>query len=158
MHAQSQVWDDNWEHRLASRIAAAGCGTMTEFLAKCPAEPYLAVADRLGVDLAAFQIEWMHFGEAKESHQLRTAAMDSLARDICSHLPDGWRHGAKGDFDTACARADWIVRLEQAESDLKRKAVAVWNALEESNPPVGWKPTGSDDPLIITAFGKGWLL
>jgi hypothetical protein len=111
-------------------------------------------AERLGDDVAAFQLEWMHFEEGK--NDIRRLAMDSLARDVKSHLPAGWRHGTKGDFDTAGAYADWVVRLEQQQPEIKPKAKAVWAALEELHPPVGWLPSGPDDPFIVDAFSRGW--
>jgi hypothetical protein len=151
-----RAWVHDWKDKLATRVAAEGFNTMSELLAKCPGEPYLTIADRLGDDVAAAQIEWMHFKEAIKCGQLRAAAMDSLARDIRSHLPAGWQQAAKGHFHTAGARADWIVRIEQADANVRSKAIAVWISLEKSNPPVGWKPSGPEDALIVAAFHSGW--
>jgi hypothetical protein len=149
-----QVWGGNWRAKIKARVHAIGCETVSEFLARFPAEPYITVAQRLGNDIAAFQLEWMQFEEGNNA--IRWLAMDSLTRDITSHLPAGWRHGTKDDFDTAGAYADWIVRLEQQQPEIKDKAKAVWTALEELHPPVGWMPSGTDDPFVVNAFFKGW--
>src|SRR5262245_33219957 len=155
-NTSDKVWSGNWRDKVKSRIHAAGCRTLIEFVAKFPAEPYLALAERLGDDIEAFQIEWMHFDEGMRTIGIRSLAIDSLARDLQSHLPGGWRHGAKDDFDTSGAYADWVVRLEQYQPDAKPRAKAVWGALEELCPPVGWIPSGPDDPLIQHAFSREW--
>jgi hypothetical protein len=133
-----------------------GCESITEFLAKHPAVPYVDLAGVIGEGVAALQIEWMQFEEANDHHALRRAAMDSLVRDLRKHLPSGWRQGAKGDFDTSGAFADWIVRLEQADPSVKPKAKMTWEALERLRPPSGWSPAGPEDKFIVDAFSTVW--
>jgi hypothetical protein len=154
MDISEKVWGGNWRAKINARLHAIGCKTVTDFLADRPAEPYTMVAERLGEDIAAFQLEWLQFEEGKNA--IRCLAMDSLARDLRFHLPAGWRHGARDDFDTAGAYADWIVRLEQQRAEVKPKAKAVWTALEGLRPPVGWSPSGPSDPFIVNAFSQGW--
>jgi hypothetical protein len=156
MDKGDRVWGGNWQAKILSRVRSAGCETLGEFLARFPGESYLKIAERLGDDVAAFQVEWMHFDEAQDAASLRHIAMDSLARDLNDHLPKGWRDGARGDFDTASAYADWVVRLQQKRSDIKPKGKAVWDALEQLRPPAGWSPSGPNDPLIVSAFFKAW--
>jgi hypothetical protein len=129
---------------------------MTELLGRFPGEPYIRVAERLGENVAALQLEWMHFGEATARGEVRRAAMDSLARDLNAYIPNGWRHGAKGDFDTARAFASWATRLEQYMPELKSKANAIWDTLEAIKPQAGWSPSGPDDDMIAQAFSIGW--
>jgi hypothetical protein len=155
-HRGDRTWGGNWRSKIKSRLHAVGCEPVSDFLARFPAEPYITVAERLGDDVAAFQLEWMQFEEGKSENAIRNLAMDSLAGDLRSHLPAGWRHGAKADFDTAGAYADWVVRLEQQQAEAKVKATAVWETLEELHPPVGWSPSVPRDPLIVDAFTKGW--
>lgn len=156
MDRNGQAWQGDWRVKILSRLRKLGFDTLTDFLARFPAEPYTAVAERLGDDVAAFQVEWIHYEEAKRIDRVRLAAMDSLARDLRFHLTTGWRGGIRGDFNTAGAYADWIVRLEQQQTDIKPKAKAVWDALEELHPRVGWSPSGPDDSLIVSAFARGW--
>jgi len=156
MYDVSRVWCPDWRARLKARLESLGSHTMTEFLGRVPSEPYLKVAQMLGEDVAALQLEWMQFEEAREQNTIRYVAMDSLARELKYHLPTGWRYGAKGDFDTASVYADWIVRLEQYDRNLKAIGKAVWQALEERTPPVGWSPSGPEDRLLVAAFAKGW--
>lgn len=156
MSKPKRTWEGDWRRKIISRIQATGSETVTDFLAKSPTDSYVDVAASLGDDVAALQIERMQFEEAKNECDIRMAAMDSLVREMAFHLPDGWRHGAKGDFDTASVYADWIVRLEQKQANLKSKGKAVWEALKASMPQVGWSPKGIDDVYIVDAFSKGW--
>jgi hypothetical protein len=150
------VWGGDWRAKIRARLQETGCESVAAFLGQFPAEPYTKTAERLGNDVAAFQLEWMQFEERKGENDIRSLAMDSLARDVSAHLPSGWRPSAKEDFETAGVYADWVVRLQQAQPEAAPKAKAVWAALEALQPPVGWKPSGPDDPLIVSAFGKAW--
>jgi hypothetical protein len=133
-----------------------GFQSVTHFLSCFPGEPYAAVAKRLGNEFAGLQLVRMQNEEAKSDEAVEALAMDSLARGLNRHLPAGWRHGARGDFDTSGAFADWIVRLKQLSPGLGAKANSVWSALEEFEPVVGWLPHGPDDDLVVRAFSKGW--
>jgi hypothetical protein len=155
MDHKDKPWHD-WRRKIETRLRALGCATVTAFLAKFPAEPYIRLAERLGDDIAALQLEWIQFGEATDAKAIRYAAIDSLTRELRYHLPDGWRQSANGDFQTASAYADWIVRVEQKKEELRPRALAVWKSLEELRPPVGWLPKGPDDSFIMAAFSKGW--
>jgi hypothetical protein len=149
------IWGGNWRVKLTSRLRALGCTSVTEALASFPAEPYIQVAQSLGDDVAALQLEWIQFEEAKRVGRVRQVAMDSLVRDLNRYLPDGWR-GAKGDFDTASVFGTWATRLEQNMPELEPRARAVWKALKALHPPLSWSPAGPGDPFIVEAFSQGW--
>jgi hypothetical protein len=153
----NNVWSGSWRDKILSRVRACGFETATAYLAQYPADSYIAAAARLGDDVAALQLEWMQFDEAKNEVDIRQAAKDSLVRELNYQLPNGWRRGAKNDFETASAYADWIVRIEQKRSELKSKAKDVWDSLQGLNPPVGWVPQSPDDRFISEAF-RNWNL
>ncbi len=89
MHA---AWQGNWKKRLLDRLQSQGFATLTDYLRQKPAVPYLEIADILGKeDVAALHVEWLHFEEAVKHDKFRDAAIDSLIRQISSHLPDGWK-------------------------------------------------------------------
>ena len=156
MAEDTKVWHGNWRDSLALRLTAHGCASMTEFVTRFPGEPYMALAQRLGQDVAALQVEWMHLAEAKEQGSVRAAAADSLCRDLNYYLPNGWRSGAKGDFDTSRAFAVWATRLEQTIPEVAGKPDAVWQALERIRPPWGWSPRTVEDEVLEQAFRMGW--
>ena len=121
--------DGKWRGRILARLHARRLMRMTDLLDQLPGVPYLEVADRLGNDVAALHVIWMQFTEADCDAKLRRAAMDSLSRDIRQHLPDGWRQGSRGDFQTASAFADWAVRLCQHRAELRTKGSVQVRAL-----------------------------
>jgi len=140
VESRATTWSQGWERKVIDRVGNLGCAGIGEFLARFPGEPYVALAKRLGNDVAALQLEWMHIRDAATRGDLRQAAMDSLARDLNRYLPNGWRQGAKGDFETSSAFAVWATRLQQYQPDLHAKANAIWDALEELKPAPGWSP------------------
>jgi len=142
--------------RIRSLLHSRGFESTSDLLSRFPAKPYVDLAADLGNDMAALQLEWMQFEEAKEQGKLRDAAMDSLARELAGHLREGWGRGTQVDFNTAGVFADWVTRLEDYDPDLVPRAEAVWQALHELRPPEGWKPEGPDNPLLAFAFDKGW--
>jgi hypothetical protein len=153
---ESKVWGDGWRARFLERLRTLGCDSASEYLARNPAKPYIQAAEEMGGHIAALQLEWAQFEEASIRNDFRSVAMDSLARDLCRHLPGGWRGQAKGHFDTAHAYGAWASRLKVELPELGSKIEAVWNALEGAAPPVGWKPSGPSDPIIVLAFDRGW--
>lgn len=158
MMTMEQMWSGDWRARIRGRIHALGCETMGDFLNRHPAEPYHKMARGLGVDVAAAQLSRMQFEEATDAGALRLAALDGLARVIKNHLKRGWDVGRHVVFNTAGARADWLVLLEfRADAPhLLPRGEAVWDALKALDPPQGWLPDGPDDPMIQAAFDKAW--
>jgi hypothetical protein len=150
------AWEGSWRNRLRDRLRSFGCATVSELLEQHPGVPYLEIARRLGEDVAPVQLEWTQMEEARRSNAIRQAAMDSLARDIRGHLSDGWKASSSDDSQTVLAIVWWMIRLEQADSGTRPKAEAVWEALKGSCPPVGWKPTGCTDKILLGAFDKAW--
>jgi hypothetical protein len=117
----------------------------------------MKLVETLSDDVAAAQLEQVQFEDAAKSRlSLREAAMDALPRDLNYYLPDGWRHGARNDFETSRAFAVWATRIDLIAPTLKQRVDDTWAALEILQPPVGWKPTGPTDPIIAAAFAKGW--
>jgi hypothetical protein len=156
MERARKTWEGQWRVKVLSRIHAVGCDTVRAFLTRFPAKPYIYLAETLGNDVAAAQLEKMQFEEANKCGSIRDAAMDSLPREFAHHLPGGWRGGARGDFDTASVFASWETHLHMLDPALQGKAAAVWAALESLQPPLGWKPTGASDHFIDAAFAEGW--
>jgi hypothetical protein len=152
------AWQDDWRKRVMARIRARGFETIADFMSHYPGQPYVKLANKLGSDVAALQLEWLQFGEASSEEEIRKVAMDSLARELNQQVPDGWKSVAQKDFHIVGAFVDWIIKVEQKNISLKKKAQAVWNSLEKLQPPLGWLPSGSQDDLIVKAFEEGWPL
>lgn len=151
--SSANIWGCDWKEKVASRLRSSGCITVAEFLARHPGRPYTEVAAELGGDVAALQIEWMQWEEARRDDTIRIVAMDSLARDLRKSLRNGWEGGAAGNFDTARAFGVWSARLGPEFANL---ANVLWDTLEALKPPCGWMPSGPDDGFIVEAFRRAW--
>lgn len=62
------------------------------------------------------------------------------------------------EFQASGAYAFWIVQLQFRDPAVESRADAVWNALKALSPPIGWRPSGPNDPIIVQAFEQGWPL
>ena len=153
------VWEGDWRKKVLNRVEELGFQSITDFLNSYSRETYVDLAKRLGPDIAGLQIIRLQNEAAKTDEAFRLLAMDALPRELNWHLPDGWRHGAEGDFDTASTFAFWMTRLKlELSPKLEDRAKSVWKALKELDPPMGWSPGGPDDTFITQAFSKGWPL
>jgi len=152
----THFWSDNWQGRIKEAISASGLTTVSAFLERHPGVPYAVVAKLLRC--APAQLAILHLEEAKRLGAVRAAAADSLVRTINEHLRGGWGVGYRSEFKYAAVVSDWITMLEmhfRGESVVE-SGRKVWASLEAMAPPIGWKPVGSDDPLIQEAFKLGW--
>ncbi len=154
--SNKRVWTSDWKRKVYIRLCAAEADSVTEWLSRYPGVPYLELADVLGADVAAIQIEMLHMEEAIQRRDLRSAAIDSLIRDFSEYLPNGWKEQPDGDFDTASVYATWATRITQADSRLEEITLKVWRHLKQMSPPKGWMPEGLDDRLINAAFDAQW--
>ncbi len=186
MNINPDTWSADWQGRLRNRVHALGCESIGEYLGKYPGEPYVAVAKRLGDNVAAMQLSQMQIQEIRDERQFRWVAMDSLAREISANLPNGWQRSSppprieegqtlwkhlaafgsrtlteeethqRIEFQLSGVYAYWVVLLQKYDPQVDARANAVWDALKSLCPPTGWLPKGPDDPLIVHAFDLGW--
>jgi hypothetical protein len=152
------TWLGDWRQRIRLLVNPHGCTTIADFLSRYPAEPYTKLAGRLGDDVAPIQLSWMQFEEAQEQDCVRGASMDCLARCLAGNVKRGWLNGRHFEFNAAGAYAFWVGEIKRVRPDLESTAWDVWRELKALNPPQGWLPGGPNDPLIRTAFDRGWPL
>lgn len=155
---RQNTWNPNWPTRITARLEALGFTSIMDYVRAFPGEGVLALADRLGADVAATQLIRMVAEEGRRRGRLRDAVRELLARRVPDHLPGGWGTGADCEFNTAGVYSSWAATLvvDGGCEHLKPEMKAVWNALKALAPPTGWKPATGDDPLIVAAFEKGW--
>lgn len=154
----TETWADGWQDRLRGRLADLGCETVSDFLGMFPVESYVRVAKRLGNDVAAVQLVWGQFDEAKEAGRVREAALDHLVRSLAEAMKrKGWGVGIHWDRIRARGFSAWSSAIKghfQGEHD--EHVEAVLDSLKASPPPEGWRPEGNDDPFLLAAFEAGW--
>jgi len=81
-------------------------------------------------------------------------ARDTLARALRELLRRGWRYrGGEMDFPTAAALSDWETTMGTWGAGCGDLARQVVDTLLQAEPPIGWRPSGADDPLLIAVFG-----
>ncbi len=57
------------------------------------------------------------------------------------------------DFPTAMALSDWQTTMGTWGAGCGDWARKVVDALLQAEPPMGWRPSGADDPLLMAVFG-----
>lgn len=158
MSLKSSTWTPDWCQRLQEVLRNKGFETLDEFLKRCRGEPYVSVVKRIAPWVVAMQIVRLQMLEAKQSGALREAAMDSLARELKFRLPHGWADDVASESNAAGAFADTgaSIVVDGDAKHLEGVMSRVYRAMKSLSPPMGWQPSGPDDPLIREAFNLGW--
>lgn len=145
------AWQGDWWARLYGRVRERGFDSVTSFAASMPRASLIDLADTLGPDVAAVQIERAMHAEAEHSGELGHFARDMLVREIVKWLPGGWR--VQPDFESALAGAwaDWKSLLDHKYSPA---TVRMLHWLKVAEIPTGWLPDGPTDPVIERAFAE----
>ena len=155
----NRIWEGDWNTRVRERVRSNGSDSVLDLLDQHPCEPYFLIARRLGNDVAAAQVARMQFEEVDGPGGFRQAAIDALSREITEQLKRGWGVGKHVEFLTADVFAGWMALLEYrvgSPPHILARGEAVWEELNRIDPPQGWKPTGTDDSILVAAFAKGW--
>ena len=147
----TQTWQSDWPFRIYSRLEELGFHSLSEFLDSRPGDTLIAIADELGTDVAAVQLEALWYREASERGQIARFLSSLLVRCIRRALPDGWSRGDRFEFKLAGAFASWARVVDEILSDDERDAVH--DALCEMSPAEGWLPVYPHD-RITTALVK----
>ena len=150
------IWESGWQAKILAGIKALGFSSISEFLARFPAEPYAKLAKRLGEHVAELQIIWMQFDNNLDDIKYREAAKDCISRELNHTLKRGWGIGKNLEFRNALVYTEWSGWVTRSREDLEPVLDAVWQELLRLNPPLGWRPSGPDDPLIEAAFSRAW--
>ena len=100
----------------------------------------------------------MYFEEAKRNNAVRCAAMDALCRTLHDKLKHGWKSGLHAKRMMAGAYSEWLAVLEfrTLAPELSSVGEAVWNELDNANPPAGWLPGDPNDRILVAAFDRAW--
>lgn len=145
-------WEGNWERRIRDRVGERHFASVTAFAESRPTATLVELADELGAeDVAAVQVEALLRDEARETSSIHRFARSMLVREVHHFFPDGWMRGDRVEWNRAGVWAKWVSRLGQEQ---KSAAERVWDSLE-SHVPLGWLPSGPDDPIIMQAFTEG---
>ena len=139
----TNTWQSDWPFRVYQRIGELGFHSLSEYFASRPMVPLLDLADELGFDIAAVQLELLWFREAEARGQLAHALGSLLIRSIRDELPDGWSRGEDFDFRLVGAFASWGQMACCVLSESQRDQV--WDCLRSLSPGPGWLPVVPPD-------------
>jgi hypothetical protein len=145
-HPDAQGFLDRW---LRGRKLSA-----QEFLAQRPGWPWGKLLRELDEPVAPVQLIAFLQAAAVRDGWVDWFARDTLARALRELLRRGWRYrGGEMDFATAAALSDWQITMGTWGAGCGDLARQVVDALLQAEPPIGWRPSGADDPLLLAAFG-----
>lgn len=151
-----ETWSGDWEKRLSDRLDNLGLPSVAELFSRNPGVTIRSLCDSLGEDVAPVQLTSMFVRESLRAGRLDSCARDLLARRILLNFPQGWELGERPDSRRAAALGDWIAELTtMVGGHLSERLESVCSALREIA-PLGWIPSGGDDPIVRRAFDQGW--
>ena len=154
-----EAWQPGWQARILYQAKLLGFSSISEFLASHPATPYEDIGTFFQIAVAPIQIVRLQLDEAGWAGSIRPAAMDVLPREINRAFPEGWRNGENPDFRRASAFSAFMTDIvfdAKATKEMEAAAQRVCDELLKLAPPVGWRPSGPNDPLIQQAFSRAW--
>lgn len=143
-------WEGNWKVRLYERVRERGYTSLTAFAEARPTASLAALAEELGEDdVNAVQVFSGMVAEAERSHQLTRLVRGQLVRELAKHLPNGWPAVLDDStrFEVAHALASWSTFTPETHEKRVDQAA---DALLATPPPLGWRPLGPDDELLLT--------
>ena len=160
----SDAWSADWRTRIASRLAARGCSSITELADAHPTASTSELADELSTvdgvnrgDVAAVQVAQVWRDEALGAGSAATErfARRTLIGQLHSHLPEGWSQpwSARDANQVARAGGAWTSDLGPR---LRLPGGALFRKLVVDPRPPGWLPRHSDDPELDAVFGAYW--
>jgi hypothetical protein len=147
-------WEGNWKARLFERVRLSGFETVTAFANARPAVPTVLLAKELAGeagDINAVQVFTALLAEAEEKGDMaiRRFIRDIFARHLTRALPDGWPAVLDDDsrFAIADAVSGWITYTPDNYAERVKELSRIFMA---SPPPAGWRPSGPDDPRLLS--------
>ena len=155
----SATWQHDWPIRVYERVQGLGFHSLSEFIDSRPMVTLLELADELGPDIAAIQLESLWFREAEEQSRMAHALGSLFIRRIRDAIPHGWSSGDDFESELAGGFASWgrVADMALSESDQDR----VWDKLKNLSPESGWLPVIPHDEMtrlvlrtIETALSK----
>jgi hypothetical protein len=146
-----KTWSGDWHARILERVRWLGFDTVTQYAAARAGSTLVDLASELGSDdVAGIQVMHMLIEEAIRTNTVPRLLRDLLTRELRQALPQGWESPLSEISRSKVARAlgRWEIELkDHLDDELTFKAGQDLLAAEL---PDGWRPSGPDDPIIVT--------
>jgi hypothetical protein len=157
------AWQGNWEKRIYGRVFQRDFASLTAFADTRPTVTLEQLARELGPekDIAPVQVEWLLLDEARKTGRGHRFARPALVRQVHEFFPQGWNRADRpspgpsspDEWCRVSVYSTWrggAGLREEYDAETDR----VFDSLERIA-PVGWLPSGPDDPIIVQAFREG---
>lgn len=156
---------DQWRTLVADRLRRTGYDSTVAFLKGFPNIPfgqlYRLVCreeprdQQLDIGFARFE-DAIFFGAIKEG-AVRWVTLDMLVRVLREHLGKGWDRGTDARVRRGRAYSEWRFpwRTDEDYENTSATCERIWSRLKAIAPP-DWRPSGTDDPVILDAFEAEW--
>jgi hypothetical protein len=110
--------------------------------------------------IAPTDLEYQLIAEAEAAGAMERCARSFLARNLWAELVEGWRSDG-GDGEDSTHHAGRLARafftLSVALPPAYHEAIdRVDRGLQSAELPIGWLPSGADDPALVELFGCCW--
>ena len=154
-----EAWQPGWQARILYHSQLHGFSSLSELLASRPGVPYEDITSLFQTAVAPIQLVRLQLEEAGWQGGIRPAAMDVLPRVINRAFPEGWRNGENPEFRRASAFSAFMTHIvfdAKGTKQMEAAAQQVCDELIKIDPPIGWRPSGPNDPLIQQAFSRAW--
>jgi hypothetical protein len=152
------VWHPDWRERVKQHVRERGFDTVTAFADSQPTTSPLDLADQLGDDVGADDVERVLVDEAEEAGTMKLCVMSLLVRRLNEELPEGWPAEWKDESGGVVARVSMaFVGMSTALPGRYRDTYRrVEKALLNASIPLGWLPMSPDDPILVQLFEDYW--
>jgi hypothetical protein len=155
----------DWNARLLLRVSAAGFSSIADLADDNPTASVIEVVERLNatntddnpLPNSADQLTGLWRKEACISGDaaIKKFCIRTLVGELHRNLVSGWP--AEITETTAFPLIQtWTTWSAMLAPEWRDKARSVWVALREAPPPRGWRPSGSEDPLLTEVFDTNW--
>jgi hypothetical protein len=154
-----QLASHEWTEALSQALDSRGFRSLTDYADSLPAASLAELASDLGG--SPFALEQRLVAEAEAAGMMERCARGLFARALRDELPDGWQPDEPGRCTAIVAQlyriAGIFLMLLMALPESYHGAVErVELAMGRVELPAGWRPEGSDDPILSELFGSCW--
>ena len=158
----NKTWNGDWKDRVRHCISQAGYRDAWSFAEENPKVPFGKLFRILKnycasneTPICYSQFQSIFFEDAVYNDKLREAIIETLARRIRQHLPNGWNKGKNVRMRKADIISQWELPLTQFEQ-YSEIAETVWERIKIKNIPDDWCPKSRNDEILQHVFSEVW--
>ena len=152
--ADPSSWRGDWHARIYERARAIGFATVSEFAEARPLASTVALAEELGPgDVNAVQVTMILREEAEAGRFVERFARDLMVRKLRQGVPEGWPAEPTEEFELrlTATLVNWSNDVPDSHAAFAERVLGI---VQDAEPPAGWLPAGTEDPVLLSFFAK----